>query len=66
MYKQLLPLGKDILNNNKAPIKFIIKLIFKEVDTFSICGFGILLTFRACVLRMSKCVCEEDTDGKGC
>lgn len=33
VYKQLLPLGKDILNNNKAPIKFIIKLISEEVDT---------------------------------
>ena len=32
VYKQLLPLGKDIHNNNKAPINFNIKLISEEVD----------------------------------
>lgn len=49
VYKQLLPLGKDILNNNKAPLKSIIKLISGEVDTLSNCGFGVLLSSkRAC------------------
>lgn len=48
VYKQLLPLGEDILNNNKAPIKFIIKLVSEGVDTFVSVGFGILNSKRAC------------------
>lgn len=62
VYKQLLPSGKDILNNNKAPNKFIIKLISEEVDTLWICGFGVLLSSkRACWEWVG--VREEDTDG---
>lgn len=40
VYKRLLQLGKDILNNNEAPIKFIIKLISEEVDTFESVGLA--------------------------
>lgn len=40
VYKQLLPLGKDILNNNKAPIKFIIKLISEEVTLYESVGLA--------------------------
>lgn len=56
--KQLLPLSKDILNNNNAPIKFIIQLISEEVDTLWLCGVQRIVTFHACVLRMSGCAWE--------
>lgn len=54
VYKQMLPVGKDILNNNKAPIKFIIKLMSEEVDTLWICGV-LLGSKRAC--RENEWVC---------
>lgn len=55
VYKQLLPLGKDILNNNKAPNKFIIKLISEEVDIFMNQWVWPTVRFQACVSRMSRC-----------
>lgn len=57
VYKQLLPLGIDILNNNKAPIK----LISEEVDFYVSVGFRLLLSSK-CACWEWVGACERDTD----
>ena len=55
-YKRLLPLGNDILNNNKAPLTSIIQLIPEEVDTLSISGFWLIKFPSVRVVNESVCV----------
>jgi len=58
VYKQLLPLGIDILNyHSKAPIKFIIKLSFRGSGHFLNLWVWRIIKFQACVLRMSRRAC---------
>lgn len=56
-YKQLLPFGKNILNNNTSPVEFIVKQISEEVDSLCICGVLRVVEFQ--VWGMSGCARER-------